>query len=427
MVHEVRVPQLGESISEGVIVAWLKEDGALVEIDAPILELETDKVTMEIAAPQAGRLSIKEPVQATVKVGQLVATIDDAAVAAPPAQAAPAPPPVPPIAPPAGLAQAAAKIEAASRGGDAADRLSPAVRRLVTEHRLDAATIDASGPGGRITKEDVLKHLERAAPPEPTAPAAPSPAPATTPPPAAAPAPPPGGAAPRQTRQKMTKLRARIAERLLQSQSTTATLTTFNEADLSRVIEWRARHKERFQEKHGVGLGFMSFFVKASVEALRTVPRLNAQIDGDEIVQNNFYDISVAVSTDHGLVVPVIRDCDTISFAEIERRIADVARRARERKLVLEELSGGCFTVSNGGIYGSMLSTPILNPPQSGILGLHAIKKRPIAVGDEVVVRPMMYLAMSYDHRLVDGAEAVTFLKRIVECVENPERMMLEV
>jgi 2-oxoglutarate dehydrogenase E2 component (dihydrolipoamide succinyltransferase) len=225
----------------------------------------------------------------------------------------------------------------------------------------------------------------------------------------------------------LSPLRQRIAQRLVDAQHTAAILTTFNEADMSAVMAWRDAHKVMFKEKQGVGLGFMSFFVKAAVDALRTVPKLNSQIDGDQLVQNNFYDIGVAVGTEQGLLVPVLRDCDTLSFAGIERAIGDVAKRARTKKITLQELSGGCFTISNGGVYGSLLSTPILNPPQSGILGLHAIKRRPIAVGDEVVIRPMMYLALSYDHRIVDGAEAVTFLKRIVECIEQPERMWLEI
>lgn len=425
MEHEIKIPELGESISEGVIVAWLQDDGEVIEANSPVLELETDKVTMEIESLYAGRLSVKVPAESTVKVGQVVATVDtDAAVVekAQPQEAIQAESShtreeAPPIAPASGLPQAVAKTTEAG--------LSPAVRRLVAEHGLDPKQIATTGPGGRITKGDILRHLESTtAQPEKTAVPVESPDAVTTRQPTAAQTPDVGS---RQTRVKMSKLRSRIAERLVSAQHTAAILTTFNEADMSKVMEWRSRHKQLFKEKHDVGLGFMSFFVKAAVDALKTVPRLNAQIDGDEIVQNHFYDIGVAVGTEQGLLVPVIRDCDAIGFAEIENRILDVARRARSRKITLEELSGGCFTVSNGGVYGSMLSTPILNPPQSGILGLHAIKKRPVVVDDEIVIRPMMYLAMSYDHRIVDGSEAVTFLKRIVECIEHPERMMLAV
>lgn len=425
MEHEIKIPELGESVSEGVIVAWLQDDGAVIEANTPVLELETDKVTMEIESLYAGRLSVKIPAESTVKVGQVVATVDTSAAAEEKPRRREAtekePPPKdeepPPIAPASGMPQAAAK---ASEAG-----LSPAVRRLVREHGLDPNRIAPTGPGDRITKADVLRHIESSTAQQ----IDPTTSPRTTntetgPQSTGAPAP---GDGSRQTRVRMSKLRARIAERLVAAQHTAAILTTFNEADMSKVIEWRARHKQLFKEKHDVGLGFMSFFVKAAVDALKTVPRLNAQIDGDEIVQNNFYDIGVAVGTEQGLLVPVIRDCDGVGFAEIERRILDVARRARTRKITLEELSGGCFTVSNGGVYGSMLSTPILNPPQSGILGLHAIKKRPVVVDDEIVIRPMMYLALSYDHRIVDGSEAVTFLKRIVECIEHPERMMLSV
>lgn len=428
MVHEVKIPELGESINEGTIVAWLQEDGAYVEADTPLLELETDKVTMEIVAPHAGRLEIKVPVDSTVTVGQVVGTVDaDAAPKSAPAEKA-SDEAAPPIAPSSGMDQAKSKLEASDAD---VDELSPAVRRLVVEEGLDPAAIPASGPGGRLTKEDVLAHQKKQA-----ASAAPAPSPEPSPAKKQQPSPAPAAPAPavkpvergeRQTRKKMSKLRARIAERLVSAQHNAAMLTTFNEADMSKVMAWRKQHKDLFKEKHGVGLGFMSFFVKASVDALMTVPGLNAQIDGDEIVQNHFYDIGVAVGTEQGLIVPVIRDCDAMGFADIEKSIGDVARRARDRKIKLEELSGGCFTISNGGVYGSLLSTPILNPPQSGILGLHAINKRPVVVDDEIVIRPMMYLALTYDHRIVDGSEAVTFLKRIVECIENPERILLAV
>ncbi len=424
--EEIKIPSLGESVSEGVIVSWLKEDGDFVDQGAPVLELETDKVTMEIVSPFTGRLSIKVPADSTVSVGQVVATVDTEAKGGEGKEPEPEPEPEP--------EKKAPETEAPSERPTG--ELSPAVRRMVVEHDLDPGEIPSTGPGGRITKEDVVGYLkeregeaQEAPPPreERRREAAP---PRTEGRQSAEVAPPPkegGGREARQTRSKMSPFRQRVAERLVAAQRTAAILTTFNEADMSAVMAWRSKHKEAFKKKHEVGLGFMSFFVKAAVDALRTVPRLNAQIDGDQIVQNHYYDIGVAVGTEHGLVVPVIRDCDRIGFDEIERRIADVAGRARSKKLTIEELSGGCFTISNGGVYGSMLSTPILNPPQSGILGLHAIKKRPVVVGDEIQIRPMMYLALSYDHRLVDGAEAVTFLKRIVECIEDPERMWLGV
>jgi 2-oxoglutarate dehydrogenase E2 component (dihydrolipoamide succinyltransferase) len=311
-----------------------------------------------------------------------------------------------------------------------ADResLSPAVRRMVEEFQLNPDAITGTGREGRITKEDVVRHLEslKAVPAQPArvAPKAPPPA---VPSPAAGPTsttPLPGE---RETRKPMSPLRQRIAERLLEAKQTTAMLTTFNEADMTNVFALRAKHKQAFKEKHDINLGFMSFFVKACVDALQAVPQLNARIEGNDIVENHYYDIGVAISSDKGLVVPVVRDADRLSFAGVEIAIADLAERVRAKKITLADLSGAVFTISNGGVFGSLLSTPILNPPQSGILGMHAIKKRPVVVEDEIVIRPMMYLAMSYDHRVVDGREAVTFLKRIVECIENPERMMLEV
>lgn len=449
MLHEIKVPELGESVTEGVVGAWLHDDGETVAEGEPVMDLETDKVSMQIVAPASGRLFIKVEAGETVRIGQVVATVDDSgasslAKAAAPAAAADAtssqesedpaeadsadPPPDRPLVPPAGPAQAAAKLAGAT-GPDTP--LSPAVRRLVAEEKVDPAAVEATGPGGRLTKGDVLRHVEQrgdadapakaAAPPASKAKAEQTPS-AQEAEPAA-----PADGGPRQTRKRMSQLRQRIAERLVMAQQQAAMLTTFNEADMSRTMAWRAEHKEAFEKRHGVRLGFMSFFIKAAVDALMTVPGLNAFIDGDELVQNHFYDIGVAVSTERGLLVPVIRDCDRLSFADIERAIADYAERARKRTITLDELTGGCFTISNGGVFGSLLSTPILNPPQAGILGLHAIKKRPVVVDDEMVVRPMMYLAMSYDHRIVDGREAVTFLRRIVECIEHPERMMLEV
>ena len=427
MLAEVKVPEVGESITEGTLVQWFKQEGDIVRIDDPLFELETDKVTLEVPSEYAGRVRPLVAAGETVSIGQVVASVDtDAAVEAgvptpQPAAEATTPPAAtsegPPISPPAGLPQASAKV------AEMADRetLSPAVRRMVEEFQLDAAAIAGTGRDGRITKEDVVRHLESLkAPPAQPAPVAPK----AAPPAVRAPAPQPGE---RETRKPMSPLRQRIAERLLEAKQTTAMLTTFNEADMTNVFALRAKHKQAFKEKHDISLGFMSFFVKASVDALQAIPQLNARIEGNDIVENHYYDIGVAISSDKGLVVPDVRDTDQLSFAGVELAIADLAERDRTKKITLADLSGAVFTISNGGVFGSLLSTPILNPPQSGILGMHAIKKRPIVVNDEIVIRPMMYLAMSYDHRVVDGREAVTFLKRIVECIENPERMMLEV
>ncbi len=452
---EIKVPVVGESITEGVLVSWFKEEGESVQVDEALFELETDKITMTVPAEAAGRLSIRVPAGSKVAIGQVVGAIDPASAstaagasttAGAAAVAAAPPSDGPPISPPAGFPQVAAKL---ARPED----LSPAVRRLVDEHRLDPRQIPPSGKDGRLIKEDVLRYLESAPAVTPApapgaaaaAPAAakalaprlaavPTPAPAPTPvrpPPAKAPAsrprPGPEAQAARQVRRPMSTLRQRVAERLVAAQQTAAILTTFNEADLSAVLALRERYKQPFEKRHDARLGFMSFFVKAAVDALKVVPTVNWQIQGDEIVENHYYDLGVAVSTEHGLVVPVVRDADRLSFAELEVEIGELARRARERTLQLSDLAGGTFTISNGGVYGSLMSTPILNPPQSGILGMHAIKKRPVVVGDEIVIRPMMYLALSYDHRLVDGEQAVTFLRRVVECIESPERLLLEV
>ena len=429
MLAEVKVPEVGESITEGTLVQWFKEEGDIVRIDDPLFELETDKVTLEVPSEYAGRIRPLVAAGETVNIGQVVASVDtDAAEEAEvptlqPAAEATTPPAAPsegpPISPPAGLPQATAKV------AEMADResLSPAVRRMVEEFQLDPGAIAGIGREGRITKEDVVRHLQTVtAPPAQPDPVTPKAAPPAVPAPATAPP-----AAERETRKPMSPLRQRIAERLLEAKQTTAMLTTFNEADMTNVFALRAKHKQAFKEKHDISLGFMSFFVKASVDALQAIPQLNARIEGDEIVENHYYDIGVAISSDKGLVVPVVRDTDRLSFAGVELAIADLAERVRTKKITLADLSGAVFTISNGGVFGSLLSTPILNPPQSGILGMHAIKKRPIVVNDEIVIRPMMYLALSYDHRVVDGREAVTFLKRIVECIENPERMMLEV
>ncbi len=426
MSFEVKVPAVGESITEGVLAGWERKDGDFVETDDPLFVLETDKVTMTINAEQTGRLKIQVSEGETVQIGQVVATLDTDADA--PAEVQKTEPGEIPAAAPAAAGNPPAEGDAAN---EPEESLSPAVRRLVAEHQLNPADIPGSGRGGRVTKEDVIRFIERPATGSPPpAPEKPPKASVQTPGPRpveARPRPWPGGEAGRQTRQPMTQLRKRIAQRLVEAQRSAAILTTFNECDMSRVMAWRAKHKDRFRERHGVGLGFMSFFLKASVSALKSVPQVNSQIDGDDVVQNHFYDIGVAVGTERGLVVPVVRDVDRLSFAELEETIADLAQRAHNKQLTLEELSGGCFTVSNGGVYGSLLSTPILNPPQSGILGMHGIKNRPMAIGDKIEIRPMMYLALSYDHRIIDGRESVAFLRRVVECIEDPERMLLEV
>ncbi len=441
--REVLVPTLGESVTEAIVSRWIKQAGEAVAADEPIVELETDKVTLEVNAPAAGRLeSLGAQEGDTVEVGALLATVavgagGAAAPAAAPAAAAPAPAAAAPAAAPAGLDPAAlgrgadGKVGAtellAFLGAASAQPvmpLSPAVQRLVSENNLDPARIPASGKDGRLTKEDVLKVIENPgllhalAPPPPVVPVA---APA-----AAAPAAAPAAAAPRQQeRVKMTKMRQTIAKRLKEAQNTAAMLTTFNEVDMSQVMAMRGRYKEAFEKTHGTKLGFMSFFAKAAVAALKAVPAANAQLDGDEIVYNHYYDIGMAVSAPAGLMVPVIRDCDGKSFAEIEASLVDLATRARDGKLGLAEMQGGTFTITNGGIFGSLLSTPILNPPQSAILGLHKIQERPMAINGEVVIRPMMYVALSYDHRLIDGREAVTTLVKIKEAIEAPEKLLL--
>ena len=419
MAVEVKIPEVGESITEGFLAEWSQPDGAVIAVEDPLLVLETDKITMTVNAEHSGKLKIMVPEGETVEVGQVVATIDTdvAAAAAPTQESAPAPAPE---------AENGAPTVSPEPSAQPADHsgLSPAVQRLVLEHQLDPTTIEGTGKGGRILKGDVIRHLE--ARPADTATPVPSEAPQATEPDRPRPQP---VALPdqRQTRRPMSRLRQRLAERLVEVQQTAAILTTFNETDMSRVMALRSEYKEEFKKKHEIGLGFMSFFVKATVDALKAVPAVNAYIDGDEIVTNHYFDIGVAVSTDKGLVVPVVRDADRLTMAEIEMSIADLARRAQERRLELSDLTGAVFTISNGGVFGSLLSTPILNPPGSAILGMHTIQKRPVAVGDEIAIRPMMYLAMSYDHRIIDGREAVTFLKRICECIEDPERMLLEI
>ena len=430
MTTEIKVPTLGESITEATVAKWFKAVGEAIAADEPLVELETDKVTVEVPAPAAGVLAgIDAEEGSDVEVGALLGTIAEGAAAAPQAAApqaeapqaeAPKPAPAPEPSPAA-----------------AAAPLAPAVRKLVSEHDLDPTRIPASGKDGRLTKGDVLAHLEQA-PEAAKAPAAPPPA-AKTPPPApaaktSAPGTPPPAArfppipdGPRDERVPMTRLRRMIAQRLKSAQDTAAMLTTFNEADMGAAMELRAQYRDSFEKKHGVRLGFMSFFVKAAVTALRELPAVNAQIDGDDIVYQNHYDIGVAVGTPQGLVVPVIRDADQVGFAGIESTIRDFGRRARDGKLTMDDLTGGTFTVTNGGIYGSLNSTPILNAPQSGILGMHKIQQRAMVMADGTIqARPMMYLALSYDHRIVDGREAVTFLVRIKECIEDPQRIMLD-
>ncbi len=426
MATDIKVPTLGESVTEATVAQWFKQVGETVEVDEPLVELETDKVTLEVNAQSAGTLSeILAEAGANVEVGALLGRIDGAAGAQAEAKRAPAaakpaaprpaattqeakPEPAPPEARPAAAAQAEAK--------QAEPPLSPAVRKLVAETGVAPSEVEGTGKGGRLTKGDVLAHLEK----ETAAPAEAKPAPAAKAPPAPAPA-----GERREERVKMTRLRRRIAERLKEAQTNAAMLTTFNEVDMSAVMAARKTYGEAFEKKHGVRLGFMSFFVAACVAALKDIPAVNAEIDGEDIVYRHFCDVGVAVGTEHGLVVPVLRDADRMSFADIEKAIEAYGKKARDGKLAIEDLTGGTFTISNGGVYGSLLSTPILNPPQSGILGMHKIEKRPVVVNDQVVVRPMMYLALSYDHRIVDGREAVTFLVRVKAAIEAPERLLL--
>jgi 2-oxoglutarate dehydrogenase E2 component (dihydrolipoamide succinyltransferase) len=462
MLVELKVPTVGESITEGYLSRWLVPEGSWVQPETELFELETDKVTMPVPAGHTGLLHILVHAEQDVAVGQVVGTIDTAAQqgAAPTVERVRAdeareaasqdptpfrapPPPVEagpeavPVAPPAPLpppVETPASAERAKESLRAEPVISPAVQRMIEQLRVDPASVRATGPRGRMTKADVLRDAEPpalAAIPEATAAQSPPALPLPVTPPALVTTPDSAEEpAPRQTRTRLPRMRARIAERLLQAQANAAILTTFNEVDMSALMALRKRHKESFAEAHGVNLGFMSFFVKAAVGALKAVPAVNGWIEGDQLVRNHYYDIGVAVSTERGLMVPVVRDADRKSLAAVEADIAMLAQKGREGRLGLEDLQGGVFTISNGGVFGSLLSTPILNPPQSGILGMHGIKKRPVVVtdaaGDDVIaIRPMMYLALSYDHRLVDGREAVTFLKHIVACVEDPERILL--
>ena len=392
----IRVPGVGESISEGILARWLKADGAAVKAGEPLFELETDKASNVVPAPADGVLRISVAEGATVEIGATVGEVDAGAV------------------PSAGAAAPAPKAATAvAPSADAAKAVAPAARRVAEEAGVDLSNVPGSGRGGLVTKEDVVKFTEGGAKPAGSAPAATA-APVAT-------------GARRITRQRMTGIRQKIAAKLVEAQQTAAILTTFNEVDMTRVMDLRARYKEAFQKKYGVGLGFMSFFAKASIEALKAFPAVNGRIEGNEIVLNHFYDIGVAVSTERGLMVPVLRDVDQLSYAGIEKGIGEFAKKARENAISVDDLQGGTFTITNGGVFGSLLSTPILNPPQSAILGMHTIQKRPVAIDDQVVIRPMMYLALSYDHRIIDGREAVSFLVRIKDCLENPELILLDI
>ena len=397
MSKEIRVPALGESVTEATIAKWFKNEGDAIKVDEPLVELETDKVTVEVPAPASGKLEkINVLAGTTVSVGALLGSILEGA---PGAAAAPA------VRKPAAVATPGAVIAKVAE-----TTLSPAVHKAVVENKLNPADISGTGKDGRITKGDVIATLEK--------PTAPMPAPVAMPT-----APVSSGG---EERVKMTRLRQTIARRLKDAQNTAAMLTTFNEVDMTQVMAMRNQYKDVFEKKHSVKLGFMSFFVKACIQALKDVPNVNAEIDGDDIVYKNYYHVGVAVGTDKGLVVPVLRDADLLSFSGIEKTIAAYGKKARDGQLQIADMQGGTFTISNGGIYGSLMSTPILNAPQSGILGMHKIQERPIAVNGQVVIRPMMYLALSYDHRIVDGKEAVTFLVRVKETLEDPQRALLD-
>lgn len=401
MLVEVKIPVLSESISEASLLSWHKKVGDTVVRDENLIDVETDKVVLELPAPQSGVLAkIIKGDGLSVTSGEVIAMIDTEAANSPELTAV--------LSPEKNTSDSALRTQ---------NLLSPAVRKLVAEHHLNPAEISGSGQGGRITKEDVLTHLEK--------PASPAAVIAQAPLPPAAPAI-PAGTRPEQ-RVPMTRLRARVAERLVEAQQTAAILTTFNEANMHPVMELRSRYKEKFEKEHGVKLGFMSFFVKAAIAALKKYPIVNASIDGSDMVYHGYYDIGIAVSSPRGLVVPILRDADQLSIAEIEKKISDFGVRAKDGKLTIEELTGGTFTISNGGVFGSMLSTPILNPPQSAILGMHKTYDRPVVENGQIVIRPMMYLALSYDHRIIDGREAVLSLVAIKEALEDPARMLLQI
>jgi len=437
---DIVVPTLGESVTEATVARWLKKPGEAVARDEPLVELETDKVAVEVPAPATGVLiEIATPEEAVVATGGLLGRMDESQTAAStPTPVATAPAPAAPAGP---ITPAAPATPATS-----VTQLSPAVRRLVLEHGLDANTIAATGKDGRLLKEDVLNHINAGGGASTAAPAStPASTPAAAPPapvpssqqvvPAANVAAAPGGNIDVGDRPnagleeivRMTRLRKTIARRLKEAQNTAAMLSTFNEVDMSAVMAARRKYRDIFEKRHGSRLGFMSFFVRACTQALTEVPAVNAEIDGDNLIYKNYYNVGVAVGTPQGLVVPVLRDADRMSFADIEGGIVDYGRRARNGKLTIDEMQGGTFTISNGGVYGSLLSMPILNPPQSAILGMHKIQDRAMVVDGEVVARPMMYLALSYDHRIIDGREAVTFLVRVKECIEEPERLLFEI
>ena len=405
---EVKVPVLSESVSDATLAQWHKKVGDSVRRDENLVDLETDKVMLEVVAPHDGVLSeIKKTDGDVVASNEVIAVIDETAqtVVGEPSKALAEPP-----------AEPAATVE-----------LSPAVRKLIADHQLDAEQISGSGKGGRITKEDVLKHVAQTAQEQAPEPAA---VPATPAPVAkAAPTPPlPAAVAGRdEERVPMTRLRARIAQRLVEAQHTAAMLTSFNEINMQPVMDLRAKYRDSFEKQYGIRLGFMSFFIKACVEALKAFPVVNASVDGDDILYHNYFDIGVAVSTERGLVVPIVRDADQRGFAELEQAVADFAKKARDGKLAIDDLSGGTFSITNGGVFGSLLSTPILNPPQSAILGMHKIEKRPVVEGDQIVIRPMMYVALTYDHRIIDGREAVSFLVKVKAFLEDPARIMLQI
>ena len=423
---EVKVPQLPESVSEATLLDWHKQPGDAIRRDENLIDLETDKVVLEVPAQEDGTLAeIRVKSGEVVEAGTVIAVIDTEGAAsanaggnkesdqgdAPPPAGEPSATGEDPA--PAAAGHGDGDGDGDGDGSDAAPILSPAAQRLVSEHGLQATAIDGSGRDGRVTKEDVLRHLDGDKPAR---------AEASAPQPADAPAP----GARREERVPMTRIRARIAERLVEAQQTAASLTTVNAVDMQPVMDLRQRYKAEFEKAHGVRLGFMSFFIKAAVEALKRFPVVNASVDGNAILYHDYFDIGVAVSTPRGLVVPVLRDCDQLGFAEIEQQINDLGLRARDNKIKLEELQGGTFSITNGGIFGSMLSTPILNPPQSGILGMHNIVERPVAVAGEVVIRPVMYLALSYDHRIIDGREAVQFLVTVKQMLEDPARLLLQ-
>jgi 2-oxoglutarate dehydrogenase E2 component (dihydrolipoamide succinyltransferase) len=428
MAVEVKIPSMGESITGGLLASWLVKSGDAVRKGQPLFSYETDKVTSEGTAEVDGQITLAVEAGTEVLVGQVVASIEAGAAGNIPAAPAPSAAPAAKTASVASAAPALKSAPVAAKTGAAAE-VSPAVRRLSAETGLDPASLQGSGKAGRVTKGDMLTALAGQAPARAGAPAALSPSPASPSPAPSAPAAPVSvpSREGRTTRKRMSPLRRKIAERLVQAKTETAMLTTFNEVNMAPVMELRKRHGEEFLKKYGVKLGFMSFFVKAAVQAMKEVPAINAQLDGEDIVENNFFDIGVAVGTDKGLMVPVVRDCDQLNFAAIEKAIGDFGKRAREGKIQLPELQGGVFTISNGGIYGSMLSTPILNHPQAAIMGLHNIIERPVAENGQVVIRPIMYLALSYDHRIVDGKEAVTFLVKVRQFIEDPQRLLFGV